>query len=82
MNAIRTLPEAVALEEGDQGEILTGACGSLIVVDGESRFVRLVQYTAKQYIERVHHVHLPNTRLEITKISLAYLNLSNFVDGV
>lgn len=74
----------VALDEDDlpDGEILTGVCGGLVVVDGKSQSVRLVHYTAQQYFERTNQERLPSVKLDITKACLTYLMLENFADGV
>lgn len=83
MYATQELSEGVALEEDDlpDGEILTGACGGLIMVDNESQTVRAVHYTAQQYFERCYGQKLMQARLSLTKVSLAYLTLPNFSGG-
>lgn len=54
--ATQELPEETALEDDDlpDGDVLTGVCGGLIIVDGDSKTVRLVHYTAQQYFESSH----------------------------
>ncbi|KAJ0106842.1 ankyrin [Diaporthe amygdali] len=75
--------ELITLEDDDlpPGEIVTGVCGGLIVVDAASKTVRLVHYTAQDYLLRTHAEHLHEPRLELAKLSLNYLQLLNFSDG-
>jgi hypothetical protein len=82
--ATQELPEETALEDGDlpDGDILTGVCGGLIVVDSDSKTARLVHYTAQQYLERSNSQKLMQGRMSITKISLKYLTLPNFSGGI
>jgi hypothetical protein len=77
------LPEGTPLEDDDlpDGEILTSTCGGLILVDAESQTVRLVHYTAQEYLERAHTQALVAARLSLANISLTYLTLPNFSDG-
>ncbi|KAI8282356.1 Ankyrin [Colletotrichum sp. SAR 10_98] len=75
--------EAILLEDDDlpPEDIITGVCGSLIVVDSTSKTVRLVHYTAQDYLNRTFGGHLHEPRMELTRISLEYLQLLNFEDG-
>ncbi|KAK8183666.1 uncharacterized protein BKA78DRAFT_299687 [Phyllosticta capitalensis] len=87
----------IYLHEDDlpPGDIITGVCGGLIVVDDalyrpERYFprlkvdmtsrVRLVHYTTQEYLLRTHHERVHESRLELTRVSLKYLQLSNFSD--
>lgn len=90
MYAMRTMTDGdddddiLTLDEDDlpDGDSLTGVCGGLVIVNGDSGVVRLVHYTAQQYFETAHASRLPTTKIEITKISLSYLTLSNFSAGI
>ncbi|OBR08080.1 Ankyrin [Colletotrichum higginsianum IMI 349063] len=62
-------------------DIVTGVCGSFIVVDSISKTVSLVHYTAQDYLSRTLGKHLDKTRLELARISLEYLQLLNFQEG-
>ncbi|KAJ0343784.1 hypothetical protein KNSL1_009975 [Colletotrichum chrysophilum] len=75
--------EAILLEDDDlpPEDIITGVCGSLIVVDSTSKTVRLVHYTAQDYLNRTFGGHLHEPRMELTRISLEYLQLLNFEEG-
>jgi hypothetical protein len=82
--ATQDLPEDSGLEEDDlpDADILTGVCGGLIMVDSDSKTVRLVHYTAQQYFEQFHSHKLMQARVSITNISLKYLTLPNFSSGI
>ncbi|KAM0218304.1 hypothetical protein ACHAQI_001492 [Fusarium lateritium] len=82
--ATQDLPEDSGLEEDDlpDADILTGVCGGLIMVDSDSKTVRLVHYTAQQYFEQFHSQKLRQSRISITNISLKYLTLPNFSGGI
>lgn len=75
---------SVGLEDDDlpDDQILTSVCGGLITVDGESKVARLVHYTAQQYLLRAYSDRLTGVRVDLTRISLAYLQLPNFSTGV
>ncbi|KAK2880075.1 hypothetical protein FQN49_000589 [Arthroderma sp. PD_2] len=77
------LSETEALEDDDlpDGDILTGACGGLIIVDGDSQTVRPIHYTTQEYFERCHAQTLLAAKLKLTKICLKYLALPNFLEG-
>ncbi|CAG7988463.1 unnamed protein product [Penicillium salamii] len=83
MHAMRELSEDMTFDDDDlpDGEILTGACGGLVSVDGESQTIQLIHYTAQNYFERSFAQKLMAARLSLTQISLAYLGLSNFESG-
>ncbi|KAK4059226.1 hypothetical protein Trihar35433_11113 [Trichoderma harzianum] len=81
--ATRELSGGESLDEDDipDGDILTGMCSGLIIVDDESQLVRLVHYTAQQYFENCHHTRLLEAKMSLANISLTYLTLSNFSSG-
>ncbi|PQE10633.1 serine threonine- kinase chk2 protein [Rutstroemia sp. NJR-2017a WRK4] len=82
--ATRELSEDTVLEEDDlpDGDILTGLCGGLIIVDSETHYVRVVHYTAQQYFERSRSQELMDARLSLVNVCLKYLTLPNFFGGV
>ncbi|KAF5021013.1 hypothetical protein F66182_6944 [Fusarium sp. NRRL 66182] len=82
--ATEGLPEDSALEEDDlpDADILTGACGGLVMIDSDSKTVRIVHYTAQQYFEQFQSDKLLHARFRITNISLKYLSLPNFSSGI
>lgn len=81
--ATQELSDGELLEEDDlpDGDILTEACGGLVMVDAESQVVRLVHYTAQQYFEEYHKLLIKRAQLTLTRISLTYLALPNFSSG-
>ncbi|KAI0425854.1 hypothetical protein F5Y09DRAFT_320665 [Xylaria sp. FL1042] len=83
MYAAHTLDHETMLEEEDlpDEEVLTSACRGLVIIDGISRVVRIVHYTAREYFERTHAPKLLVARSSLTIISLTYLALPNFSDG-
>ncbi|KAK2006265.1 Pkinase-domain-containing protein [Colletotrichum eremochloae] len=75
--------EVIELEDDDlpPRETVTGVCGGLIVIDAMSNSVRLVHYTAQDYLRRTHQDSLSQRQLELTEISVHYLGLAEFSDG-
>lgn len=84
MYATHQLPQLMALEDDDLPdiEILTSVCSGLILIDAESRTIRPIHYTVLQYFERIHGHKLTDARRNLTLVSLAYLTLPNFSDGI
>lgn len=76
--------EPIRLEDDDlpPGDIVTGVCGGLIVVDGTSQTVRLVHYTAQDYLLRTHAKQLDEPKRKLTVVSLSYLQLLDFTDEI
>ncbi|KAH1401028.1 hypothetical protein KXW39_003916 [Aspergillus fumigatus] len=83
MYATQELTAGMALGDDDlpDADILTGACSGLIAVDRESQAIHAIHYTVHQYFERSHGQRLMAARLSLTKVSLAYLGLPNFLSG-
>ncbi|KAL2145736.1 hypothetical protein VTI28DRAFT_6431 [Corynascus sepedonium] len=77
------LTNCTPLEDDDlpDGELLTSTCGGLIMVDREAHTVRVVHYTAQEYLERTHVEALEAAKLSLANACLAYLTLPNFSDG-
>ncbi|KAK1954664.1 ankyrin [Colletotrichum sublineola] len=75
--------EVIELEDDNlpPRETVTGVCGGLIVIDAMSNSVRLVHYTAQDYLRRTHQDSLSQRQLELTEISVHYLGLAEFSDG-
>ncbi|KAF2729730.1 hypothetical protein EJ04DRAFT_588331, partial [Polyplosphaeria fusca] len=62
-------------------EDLVSVCAGLIVVDEESRVVRLVHYTTQEYLERIRRTWNPRAQLEIASTCLTYLSFNEFKNG-
>jgi ankyrin repeat protein len=80
------LQEALAVEIGkpalDEDNIptlghITKACAPLIVVDAESKIVRLVHYTTQEFFERTQNIWFKNAQIDITRICITYLSFES-----
>jgi hypothetical protein len=82
--ATRSISHGEMLEDDDlpDAETLTAACSGLLVIHTSSRAVRLVHYTAQEYLHRVYHGRINSTKFDMTKSSITYPTLPNFADGV
>ena len=78
---------ALAVRRGDrdldqdrtpQKEMLLSACCGLVVIDEESQIIRLVHYTAEEYLAYVRQTRFPNGHQFITEALLTYLRFAIF----
>ena len=69
-------PENTVLESD-----ILDACGALITVERESNALRLVHYSAREYLEKTSNVHFPEAHAFITSKCIACLSLSNLGAG-
>ncbi|GAB1310133.1 hypothetical protein MFIFM68171_00343 [Madurella fahalii] len=85
------LQEALAVEIGkpalDKDNIPTAehmikACAPLVVIDEESNIIRLVHYTAQEYLERRQNVWFESAQADIARISVTYLSFAAFGSGI
>lgn len=85
--SVEELQHALAVKEGDEtfdtDNILTvnkilGWCLGLIVVDQQTKSVRLVHYTLKEYFDSVQHTLFPNAHMHLEKICITYLLFPEF----
>ncbi|KAJ7444312.1 ankyrin repeat-containing domain protein [Mycena latifolia] len=58
-------------------EILLSVCAGLVVVDGHSSVVRLVHYTAQEYLNSIQSQKFPHAQTEIALSLLTYLKFTN-----
>ena len=65
---------------GDIEEILSVCCG-LVIIDTETKVVRLVHYTTQEYFKKTGSRHFPNAREDIAVSILTYLLFSDFEEG-
>ncbi|KAH8586052.1 ankyrin repeat protein, partial [Bisporella sp. PMI_857] len=81
---------ALAVEVGEveldqdnfpQIEDMVSACAGLVTVDEESGTIRLVHYTAQEYLERTQKQWFPNAETDITRICVTYLSFNTFESG-
>lgn len=69
-------------EEGltDEAELMT-VCGGIVVIDQDSRVIRLVHYTTQEYFERHLKEIFPNAQVDIARACIRYLSMGSFRDG-
>jgi ankyrin repeat protein len=60
---------------------MVSSCVGLVTVDEKSSIIRLVHYTAQEYLERTQPDWLRQGRIEITKTCLTLLSFSTFDNG-
>ncbi|KAI9375064.1 purine and uridine phosphorylase [Aspergillus egyptiacus] len=73
----RTLDEENILQTDD----MVSACTGLITVDQQSGVIRLVHYTAQEYLQRTQHEWFPDADLIIAKHCITYLLFQEFEEG-
>ncbi len=87
---VEELQHALAVEIGEpeldeenlpEVEAMVSACAGLVTVDEESSIIRLVHYTAQEYLERVQDTWFPDAEAEITSVCVAYLSFRAFESG-
>jgi hypothetical protein len=78
---------ALAIEHGDTElkpesvpdvEDLVLVCAGLVVVDQESKIIRLVHYTTQEYFERILEAWMPTAQVDIASTCLTYLSFESF----
>ncbi|KAF3131790.1 hypothetical protein TWF703_007509 [Orbilia oligospora] len=69
-----------SLDEENLPEIqdIISLCAGLVTVDEESDIVRLVHYTAQEYLERTWEKWFPNAHVDITERCITYLSYDIF----
>lgn len=84
------MQHALAIEVGDTEldednvpllEDVAAACAGMISIDAEGNNVRLVHYTAQEYLERTWQSQHPTSRAEVASKCLSYLSLDHFISG-
>ncbi|OPB44479.1 hypothetical protein A0O28_0027980 [Trichoderma guizhouense] len=87
---IQELQEALAVQVAtsalDKDNIptidhITQACAPLVVVDRESKIIRLAHYTLQEYFENPDNTLLGEAHVTITNICMTYLSFSAFQSG-
>ncbi|KAK6513996.1 hypothetical protein TWF506_008426 [Arthrobotrys conoides] len=68
------------LDEENLPEIqdIISLCAGLVTIDEESDIVRLVHYTAQEYLERTWEKWFPNAHIDITERCITYLSYDIF----
>jgi hypothetical protein len=84
------LRHALAVEEGaselDEENLpevndIVSVCAGLVAIDKESDIIRLVHYTAQEYLERAQTSLFPYAEADITRICVTYLSFDVFTAG-
>ncbi|KAK7031984.1 ankyrin [Favolaschia claudopus] len=77
------LCEAIAIEPGTSKlnkdnktgiQVIIRLCTGLIILDEQSSLVRLVHFTAQDYLDKVQHQEFPFAHVQITRSLFTYLN--------
>jgi hypothetical protein len=71
------------LDEENLREIddMVSVCAGLVIVDEETRIIRLIHYTTQEYFERTQRKWFPNAETDITAICITYLSFCVFESG-
>ncbi|KAI8624519.1 hypothetical protein F5Y19DRAFT_312512 [Xylariaceae sp. FL1651] len=79
-HALAVEPKDVGLDEDGitEEDILVSSCAGLVTIDGKSKVVRLVHYTAQEYFEQNQPSLLPGAHITIATICLTYLSFDTF----
>lgn len=83
VHALATKRGSSELDNGDLVHIddIISVCAGLIVVDTESRIIRLIHYTTQEYLKRTQKQWCPSAESRITKTCITYLSFAIFKDG-
>ncbi|KAI9803499.1 MAG: hypothetical protein M1825_001842 [Sarcosagium campestre] len=89
--AIWEVQHALAVEIGEpqldkenvpEVEDITSVCAGLVTVDEESNIIRLVHYTAQEYLERTQKCWFPEAETDIANTCVTYLSFDTFESGL
>ncbi|KAF7360542.1 hypothetical protein MVEN_00785300 [Mycena venus] len=61
----------------DIGDILS-VCAGLVVINEEDHLVRLIHYTAQDYLDRIRDTEFPHAQTEIAGACITYLSFQKF----
>jgi hypothetical protein len=61
-------------------EIIISVCAGLVIVEEHSSLVRLVHFTAQEYLGGIQTAEFPDAHIEITQSLLTYLQFEEFLD--
>jgi GPI inositol-deacylase-like protein len=59
-------------------ELIVSVCAGLVIIDEESKIIRLVHYTTQEYFERTWERWFPNVHTDITNTCATYLSFQTF----
>ncbi|KAJ7824817.1 ankyrin repeat-containing domain protein [Mycena olivaceomarginata] len=84
---ISQLTEALAIEPGTidldpdnllDMDIILSVCAGLVVISGEDHLVRLIHYTAQDYLDRIQDREFPHAHSDIAAACITYLSFPKF----
>ncbi|KAK7038307.1 hypothetical protein R3P38DRAFT_2905549, partial [Favolaschia claudopus] len=84
------LVEALAIEPGTteldsdnilDPDIITSVCAGLVVINEEDNLVRLIHYTAQDYLDGIQDEEFPDAQIEIASTCFTYLSFHKFGQG-
>jgi len=82
-HAISVQPDQASIDEDDliDEEILLSVCAGLVVIDQESKVIRLIHYTTQEYFERNRQKEFPEGQTSIARTCLRYISFEVFQSG-
>ncbi|KAK6996934.1 hypothetical protein R3P38DRAFT_3626400 [Favolaschia claudopus] len=85
------LVEALAIEPGTieldpdniilDPDIIVSVCAGLVVINEEDKLVRLIHYTAQDYLDEIQDKEFPDAQIEIANTCFTYLSFRKFGQG-
>ncbi|KAF3312792.1 hypothetical protein TWF173_006825 [Orbilia oligospora] len=84
------LPHALAVKPGELEfdeenispiEYIVFVCSGLVTIDEESKIIRLVHYTAQDYLDENQEMWFPKAQAEIAEVCVTYLRFRVFDSG-
>ena len=81
--ALAIEPETQGLDEENLSDVdeIVGFCAGLVIIDEETKVIRLVHYTTQEYLTRNGDRILPSAQHDIAETCLTYLLYDQFGDG-
>jgi hypothetical protein len=62
--------------------IILSVCAGLVIIEEHSSLVRLVHFTAQNYLDRIQTEKFPDAHFQITQSLLTYLQFEECMEGV
>ncbi|KAJ7129926.1 hypothetical protein C8R46DRAFT_678042 [Mycena filopes] len=82
IEALAVEPGTTALDPGNllDADIILSVCAGLVVIDDEDHLVRLIHYTAQDYLDGIRESGFPDAQIEITSTCVTYLMFDIFAE--
>jgi ankyrin repeat protein len=83
LHALAVIPGEKFLDEDNLEDIdeLLSTCAGLVILDHESDRIRLVHYTAEEYLQSIRASRFPDGQVDISLTCLTYLSFQTFGEG-